>query len=237
MKFLLLPLLLLPSSSSYFLPPPSRPLSLLRGGSSSLPGYDLLESISCETSDSQKSLLSAFSNLSSSSAQKLSSQIITLNKSYPTGLLSYIQKSRQLLAASGSNPFEEYIPSVPSGLNLNYEDEKFEELEKQGLSVCGDSAIVLVAGGLGERLGYSGIKISLSPYSLALKSDNTQKTYLDLYLDYVRAVQQRTGKRMKFCIMTSGDTDELTRGLVEGVQDLEVEIVMQEKGETRRWEP
>ncbi|GMI11233.1 hypothetical protein TrLO_g15552 [Triparma laevis f. longispina] len=229
MKFLLLPLLLLPSSSSYFLPPPSRPLSLLRGGSSSLPGYDLLESISCETSDSQKSLLSAFSNLSSSSAQKLSSQIITLNKSYPTGLLSYIQKSRQLLAASGSNPFEEYIPSVPSGLNLNYEDEKFEELEKQGLSVCGDSAIVLVAGGLGERLGYSGIKISLSPYSLALKSDNTQKTYLDLYLDYVRAVQQRTGKRMKFCIMTSGDTDELTRGLVEGVQDLEVEIVMQEK--------
>lgn len=96
---------------------------------------------------------------------------------------------------------------------------------------------MLVAGGLGERLGYSGIKISLSPYSLALKSDNTQKTYLDLYLDYVRAVQQRTGKRMKFCIMTSGDTDELTRGLVEGVQDLEVEIVMQEKGEMRRWKP
>ena len=37
----------------------------------------------------------------------------------------------------------------------------FSQAEEAGLSGIGQTVFVLVAGGLGERLGYSGIKLSL----------------------------------------------------------------------------
>ncbi|GMI08920.1 hypothetical protein TrVE_jg11402 [Triparma verrucosa] len=212
-------------------------LTSLRGGSdsSNLPdsysGYKILQNVSQNTEGSQDSLLEKFKTLNPSSQSKLSSQITSLDSSYPGGLLSYVSKSRSLLSQSlsGANPFLEYTPSVPSGLNLQYATSQFTSLETSALKCTSLSALILVAGGLGERLGYSGIKISLSPYSLALNYDGSQKTYLELYVDYVRALKQRTGNVMKFVIMTSGDTDEKTRELVEGVEDVEIEIVMQEK--------
>lgn len=54
------------------------------------------------------------------------------------------------------NPFEGYVPSVPSGATLDYASPEFLELEVEGLREAGRAAFVLVAGGLGERLGYSG---------------------------------------------------------------------------------
>jgi len=44
------------------------------------------------------------------------------------------------------------------------------------------AAFVLVAGGLGERLGYSDIKVSL-PVEITTKT-----TYLSYYLEYIRAI-------------------------------------------------
>jgi UDP-sugar pyrophosphorylase len=48
-----------------------------------------------------------------------------------------------------------------TGRVLEYASSEFIEAEEVGLSLFKDCAFVLVAGGLGERLGYAGIKLSL----------------------------------------------------------------------------
>lgn len=57
---------------------------------------------------------------------------------------------------TGRNPFDGYTPSVPSGVKLDYGSPECLSMEAVGLKAAGSSAFVLVAGGLGERLGYSG---------------------------------------------------------------------------------
>ena len=49
---------------------------------------------------------------------------------------------------------------VPTGEKLVFGDESFMRFEERGIKEAKHSAFVLVAGGLGERLGYSGIKVS-----------------------------------------------------------------------------
>ncbi len=56
----------------------------------------------------------------------------------------------------GRNPFDGYTPSVPEGERLDFASDRFMELEAKGLGAVARAAFVLVAGGLGERLGYSG---------------------------------------------------------------------------------
>lgn len=63
----------------------------------------------------------------------------------------------------------------------------FEKYEGVGLSAVGRTAFVLVAGGLGERLGYSGIKLSLPAETLSAGptagvSTSTGMCYLELYI-------------------------------------------------------
>lgn len=48
---------------------------------------------------------------------------------------------------------------VPTGEQLNYGDEEFMKFEEAGVKEAKHAVFVLVAGGLGERLGYSGIKV------------------------------------------------------------------------------
>ena len=50
---------------------------------------------------------------------------------------------------------------MPTGEQLNYGDEDFMKFEEAGVNEAKHAVFVLVAGGLGERLGYSGIKVSL----------------------------------------------------------------------------
>ena len=89
-----------------------------------------------------------------------------LDSSYPGGLTIYLSKARMLLkeSADGLNPFEEYEAVVPEGESLSYDGEgtmPFTEAEQLGIQGMSDAVFVLVAGGLGEHLGYSGIKLSL----------------------------------------------------------------------------
>ena len=65
------------------------------------------------------------------------------------------------------------------------------------------TAFVLVAGGLGERLGYPGIKISI-PFELL-----TRKTFIQYYIEYILAFQSKycpENTKIPLLIMTSGDT-------------------------------
>lgn len=153
-----------------------------------------------------------------------------------------MSKAKALLqeSAAGTNPFDEYEAVVPAGVVLSYDDGHgctmpFATAEEAGLEACANVVFVLVAGGLGERLGYSGIKLSLETNLC------THLSYLEVYVRYIQAVQyvaqQRTGDvtlRIPLVIMTSGDTDHLTRQLLQeksnfGLDVDQIQIVMQDK--------
>jgi UDP-sugar pyrophosphorylase len=151
-----------------------------------------------------------------------------------------VAKARILLkeSAEGMNPFEDYEAMVPEGETLSYDGlgtMPFNEAEQLGVQGMGSAVVVLVAGGLGERLGYSGIKLSLETNLC------TNKSYLEVYIKYIHAMQYlaraKTGRndiKIPLVIMTSGDTDQLTRQLLEendnfGMDADMVTIVMQDK--------
>jgi UDP-sugar pyrophosphorylase len=163
-----------------------------------------------------------------------------LDRSYPGGLAAYLSKARALLkeSADGVNPFTDYDAVVPEGELLSFDGEgtmPFSEAEAKGIEGMAGSVFVLVAGGLGERLGYSGIKLSLETNLC------TNASYLQFYVRYIKAMQylarQKTGRddiRLPLVIMTSGDTDPLTRKLLEdnnnfGMDDDMIHVVMQDK--------
>jgi hypothetical protein len=88
-------------------------------------------------------------------------QLQTVDTTYVGGIKSYVTKAKKLLAsaAEGENPFDGFTPSVPSGEDLLFGDEEYQMMENLGIEAARKLAFVLVAGGLGERLGFSGIKV------------------------------------------------------------------------------
>jgi hypothetical protein len=73
------------------------------------------------------------------------------------GLIAYINNARTLLEKSknGVNPLEGWIPEVPTGTSLEPFTPEYDRFEQLGLEEVGKCGFVLVAGGLGERLGYN----------------------------------------------------------------------------------
>ncbi|KAI4387962.1 hypothetical protein MLD38_000344 [Melastoma candidum] len=164
-------------------------------------------------------------------------QVAKLDSSYPGGLASYIKNARELLADSkaGKNPFDGFTPSVPTGEVLTFGNENFNNFEEIGVREARKAAFVLVAGGLGERLGYNGIKV-------ALPSQTTTGTcFLQHYIESVLALQEASSKlaedvqaQIPFVIMTSDDTHVRTEQLLEsnsyfGMQPTQVKLLKQEK--------
>lgn len=86
-----------------------------------------------------------------------------------------------------------------------------KDMEKIGIEEIKDTCFVLVAGGLGERLKYNGIKIEI-PIELI-----TKQTFIEYYFDYIHAFQSRApkGTLIPVAIMTSDDTHEMTLSLLE----------------------
>jgi UDP-sugar pyrophosphorylase len=166
-------------------------------------------------------------------------QLVEIDKSYSGGLRRYISNARKLLEQSqlGVNPLEGWIPSIPSGQTLQLDTRTYQQMEDVGRPLLGSVGFVLVAGGLGERLGYSGIKIGL-PTELA-----TETSYIQHYIEYILAVQAKyrrksprgQGSGLPLCIMTSSDTNDKTIELLEthqyfGMHPGDVTIVQQGKG-------
>ncbi|KAJ7959183.1 UDP-sugar pyrophosphorylase [Quillaja saponaria] len=164
-------------------------------------------------------------------------QVARLNSSYPGGLASYIKTARELLADSkdGKNPFDGFTPSVPTGERLTFGDDNFIDFEETGVKEAGKSAFVLVAGGLGERLGYNGIKVALPAET------TTGTSFLQNYIEYILALQdacklsQGEGQaQIPLVIMTSDDThartlDHLESNSYFGMQSTQVKLLKQEK--------
>lgn len=58
------------------------------------------------------------------------------------------------------------ILQVPTGEVLKFGDDTFINYEQAGVKEAKNAAFVLVAGGLGERLGYNGIKVYHSIWAI-----------------------------------------------------------------------
>jgi len=166
---------------------------------------------------------------------KLVEQIERFNKSYPGGVKSYIDKARVLLKDSmlEINPFDGWTPKIPDGERLKFGSEQFEDLEAAGAEELSRTGFVLVAGGLGERLGYHGIKIALPIET------TTETCFLEYYirniLSFQRNAQFRTNRKvlLPLAIMTSGDTHDQTVDLLKrnknfGMQDDQITLMQQE---------
>lgn len=168
-------------------------------------------------------------------------QAATCDAGYPGGISQYVANAKKLLRDSkdGVNPFDGWTPSVPDGIVVEYAGKEHQHLEKVGMQEVGSVAFVLVAGGLGERLGYSGIKVEL-PCERA-----TDASYLQLYVHSILALQARSAGEMPakrsakevgipLAIMTSDDTHAKTLDLLErndyfGAKKSQITLIKQEK--------
>ena len=162
-------------------------------------------------------------------------QLLKLHRSYPLedGLLSYTANARRLLAVSkeGKNPMEGWVPSVPLGETLEIGSESYDKMEALGTPLLASTGFVLVAGGLGERLGYSGIKVELPTET------STGACYLQYYCETILSLQAKYGKKgrkLPLAIMVSDDTHDGTLALLEsngyfGMDKDQVTLMKQEK--------
>nr|AZL94439.1 UDP-glucose pyrophosphorylase [Nephromyces sp. MMRI]AZL94441.1 UDP-glucose pyrophosphorylase [Nephromyces sp. MMRI] len=211
--------------------------------------------------DSQRQLLNAlceeleqghlFEDLSASSVLSLLNQIRKFENDYPGGIFSYLRTARRLLSSFlGGESLDSEATSVtiPDCVRAYLEHPdyvKYEEIGLPGLTRC---AFVLVAGGLGERLGYPGIKIGI-PVEIT-----TETTYIEHFisfiLEYQRLGNERTSSheandstslrsqklpmKLPLLIMTSEDTHYETAKLLEeknyfGMDSDQIILAKQEK--------
>lgn len=129
-----------------------------------------------------------------------------IHEGYPGGIMKYLANARHLLseARKGGNPYAGYTPTKPPVEDLSSFNDNFFQREREGLEASQGLAVVLVAGGLGERLGYSGIKLDI-PVEITRKT-----SYIELYCSHIQALEKRISKRIPLIIMTSDDTHEPT---------------------------
>jgi UDP-sugar pyrophosphorylase len=118
------------------------------------------------------------------------------------------------------NPFANYKPEIPLGVDLYPGTELMDTYEEEGLKELAKVGYVLIAGGLGERLGYSGIKIDLPVVII-----DDDYCYLKYYIQYVHASRERALQLdssldketfyVPLAIMVSDDTESRTLKLLE----------------------
>jgi len=150
--------------------------------------------------------------------------------------VAYCQRARKLLEDSRNNvnPFDAFKPEIPNGAYLKPGEAEFDEMEQLGLAELSKLCIVLIAGGLGERLGFSGIKISLPV--CVIEEDYC---YFKFYAEYALACEARARKLdsslgedffVPFGIMVSDDTKAKTEALLAananfGLQERQIFIM------------
>lgn len=164
-----------------------------------------------------------FEGLSAEDKAKLLGTLSDIDATLPgDGLRGYLERARPLLedAQTGRNTFEGLSISVPVGQKLTGDSgpgtEPYAEMERLGAEQLSKCAFCLVAGGLGERLGYPGIKIGI------VAEVTTGQTFIELYAsfilafqEYARRVTKQADLLLPLAIMTSDDTHAPTVKLLE----------------------
>jgi UDP-sugar pyrophosphorylase len=163
--------------------------------------------------------------------QRFLSELAVVEASYPGGIAAYVTNARALLADAriGANPYDGFVPEQPDVVDLSSLNATYCDYEQIGLDNVERLGVVLVAGGLGERLGYGGIKLDIPVEAI------TSRSYLAHYASVLLAMQQRSDSNtpVPLIIMTSRDTHERTIVSLKqnnyfGLQPQQVTIVKQE---------
>ena len=163
-------------------------------------------------------------------------QFAQLDLAYPGGVEAYVKSAKKLLADSkaGANPLEGWSPALPEGVSLEFGGESFLEHEAAGIDELDGLCFVLVAGGLGERLGYSGIKVAL-PCEIT-----SGVSFLETYIRSILALQRKASRlkgkdvALPLAIMVSDDTARRTEEFLEangnfGMAAGQITLLKQEK--------
>ena len=169
----------------------------------------------------QQEILTRYEKCSDEEKKEFLAHFNYIEQTCPGGVKDYIKRAKVLLENSKNNvnPFGDYTPSIPTGFNINVGDSQFLELDKLGMEQIKDTVLVMVAGGLGERLGYPSIKIGIQTDLITLRP------FIQVYIDIIKAYEDRVHKNknlsleknwcIPLCIMTSGDTHDRTVQLLE----------------------
>ena len=186
----------------------------------------------------QEEIIEKYNNSKEEDKKAFIEQFNYLDKATPGGIKDYIKRAKILLEDSKNNvnPFKDYTPEVPLGFDIKIGSDQFYELDKLGFEQIENTVFVLVAGGLGERLGYPDIKIGIETDLI------TKRKFIEIYIEFIKAFENRIRKNKKMeenwfiplCIMTSDDTHRKTVELLEknnnfGLKKEQITIVKQEK--------
>lgn len=166
----------------------------------------------------QDHLFNDWSTLDISIKERFLKQLSELHQVYP--LNEYIHRAKVLLNSRQTSEKSLNVPDRIVSVTTLHDIQGYENKTK-----LDDAAFVLVAGGLGERLGYSGIKISL-PTEIT-----TEVCYLQYYIHHILAMS--SGKPLPLVIMTSQETDATTRELLRvnhnfGMSSDQITILVQD---------
>ena len=187
----------------------------------------------------QDHIIEKYNSSSKKDQEEFIIQFNKLDKVCRGGFKGYLNRAKILLEESKNrvNHFSDTTIEIPDDIpHIDIFSPEFFELDQLGFNQLKDTVFCLVAGGLGERLGYTGIKIGLQNDLITLR------TYIEVYTDFLKAYESRIRKKEKlpddwyipFCIMTSGDTHNETVSLLNshnnyGMKPGQISIVKQDK--------
>lgn len=180
--------------------------------------------------------------------RRLLAQLASMDSTYPedptngqSGLSAYVTRARDLLAGAseGKSPYEGYVVEIPEGEVMETSAAAFRADERAGMGAIQDAVFVLVAGGLGERLGHDGIKVELPAEVL------TSASFLQTYISALLAMQRGgpdASRAVRLVIMTSADTHDMTLALLRtndyfGMDRSNLHVLTQANGASATLDP
>ncbi|KAG7378626.1 UDP-N-acetylglucosamine pyrophosphorylase [Phytophthora pseudosyringae] len=200
----------------------------------------------------QQELLALLADKAEGDNSPLWRQVLHFDGWYKGGVAGYLSTATTLYAELRGEAVDEeeagdvwadWRPSNPAASAdlaavAELDSPLFADLEKNGLENLDKCCFVVVAGGLGERLGYQGIKLRLPVETL------THTSYLEAYVQHLLAMQtlanaqpQQEGKapiQIPLAIMTSDSTHEATQSFLKenknfGMLEGQLVLIKQEK--------
>ncbi len=120
-------------------------------------------------------------------------RVLDFESRYPGGLAKYTSKIVELMEdyIRGKTKYDDVVLTPPQTVQLGFEDfDYIKKTDENGIPELKKCAFFLLAGGLGERLGFKGAKpcMILDPI--------TELTFIQLYCEYIKAYQDLFGKKL-----------------------------------------
>ena len=146
---------------------------------------------------------------------KLAEEILDFEIEYHGGMTLYSNKVIELMneCIEGKTKYDNTVLMAPDTVNLSWNElDNLRKADLMGIPELKKCAFFLLAGGLGERLGYHGAKPCMKVDSVSLV------TFLDLYCSYIREYQNLFLPEivtLPFVMMVVEETDSDIRRLLE----------------------